>query len=242
MRRHTAGMRRYWDERAHLNAAFYVDTDLDYDAPDMAQFLATGQRVVAVALDEPPAVRPAETSLAVEIGCGMGRICLALADRFDHVVGVDIAREMLRRAGELVDDERVEFRLTDGVSLPDVPDASADLVLTFTVFQHVPSVSVIRAYVAEAARVLRPDGVFVLQWNSSDGTARWRVRRALKVLAQRLGRGDRYGRDVPQFLGSAMTVPDMDATLRAAGLTRVASTGEGTLFTWAWARRTDTAG
>src|SRR3954470_2787775 len=138
-------MRDYWEQRAQLNAAFYVDTSLDYDNPDMDRFLETGRRVVTIALDEPPAVPPAGKTVALEIGCGMGRICLALSERFDQVVGYDISTEMLRKARELVPDERVDFRLTDGASLPGAADASVDLVLTFTVFQHIPSADVIRA-------------------------------------------------------------------------------------------------
>jgi SAM-dependent methyltransferase len=235
--RDTARMREYWEERARLNPAFYVDTSLDYDDPDMDQFLETGRRVVTISLDDPPAVAPEGNGLAVEIGCGMGRICLALGERFDRVAGYDISAEMLRRARELVPDERVDFRLTEGASLPGLDDTSADLVLTFTVFQHIPSVEVIRSYVAEAGRVLRPGGVFVLQWNGTPGALRWRLRRAAMAVAQRLGRGDRYGRDAPQFLGSRVELDDMRTMLADAGLELVATSGEGTLFTWGWARK-----
>jgi len=235
--RDTAKMREYWEERARLNPAFYVDTSLDYDNPDMQQFLATGKRVVTIALDDLPAIQPERAEVALEIGCGMGRICLALSERFDRVIGVDISEEMLRRARELVPDERVDFRHTDGASLPEVADSSVDLVLTFTVFQHIPSVEVIRAYVQEAGRVLRPGGVFVLQWNGTPGSMRWRLRRAAMSVGQRLGRGDRYGRDAPQFLGSRVELDDMRSILTQAGLELVATSGEGTLFTWGWARR-----
>jgi len=233
--RDTAKMREYWEERARLNPAFYVDTSLDYDNPDMEQFLATGKRVVTISLDDPPAVRPQRSESALEIGCGMGRICLALSERFERVIGVDISEEMLRRARELVPDPRVDFRPTDGASLPEVADASVDLVLTFTVFQHIPSVEVIRAYVQEAGRVLRTGGVFVLQWNGTPGSAQWRVRRAAMAVAQRIGRGDRYGRDAPQFLGSRIELDDMRRMLADAGLTLVQTSGEGSLFTWGWA-------
>jgi ubiquinone/menaquinone biosynthesis C-methylase UbiE len=47
-------------------------------------------------------VAPAGKTVALEIGCGMGRICLALSERFDQVVGYDISTEMLRKARELV--------------------------------------------------------------------------------------------------------------------------------------------
>jgi hypothetical protein len=57
------------------------------------------------------------------------------------------------------------------------------------------------------------------------------------AVLQRLGRGDRYGRDAPQFLGSRVEPEDMRRMLADAGLTLVATTGEGTLFTWGWARK-----
>jgi SAM-dependent methyltransferase len=237
VRNDVAKMREYWEERAKLNPAFYVDTSLDYDNPDMDRFLETGRRVVTIALDEAPAVAPARTGAAVEIGCGMGRICLALRERFDSVVGFDISEEMLRRARELVPDAQVDFRLTEGATLPGQADGSVDLVLTFTVFQHIPSIDVIRSYVQEAGRVLAPGGIFVLQWNGQSGAKRWRLRRAGMAVLQRLGRGDRYGRDAPQFLGSRVEPEDMRRMLADAGLTLVATTGEGTLFTWGWARK-----
>jgi SAM-dependent methyltransferase len=230
-------MRDYWEQRAQLNAAFYVDTSLDYDNPDMDRFLETGRRVVTIALDEAPAVPPAGKAAALEIGCGMGRICLALSERFDQVIGYDISTEMLRKARDLVPDERVDFRLTEGSSLPGTADASVDLVLTFTVFQHIPSVEVIRDYVREAGRVLRPGGVFVLQWNGTPGAVRWRLRRVVMAVRQRLGRGDRYGRDAPQFLGSRIELEEMRAMLREAGLELAATSGEGSLFTWGWATK-----
>jgi SAM-dependent methyltransferase len=229
-------MRAYWEQRARLNAAFYVDTSLDYGAPDMERFLAHGRRAVEIALDAPPAVGPHRRGCAVEIGCGLGRICLALAERFEHVVGYDISPEMLVRARDLVPDPKVEFRETDGASLPGMGDGSADFVLTFTVFQHIPSVDVIDGYVAEAARVLAPGGVFALQWNSTSGAVRWRLRRAVMASLQRVGRGDRYGRDRAEFLGSRVPVARMRRMLADAGLSTVAVTGEG-LFTWAWARK-----
>src|SRR3954465_1282285 len=96
-KRDEAAMRRYWDERAKENAAWYVDTSLHYDDPDLDQFFATGRKIVDQALTHAPDDwTPA--GLAVEIGSGLGRIALALADRFDKVIGVDISPEMIQQA------------------------------------------------------------------------------------------------------------------------------------------------
>ena len=228
-------MRRYWNERARLNAPWYVDTSLNYDEPDLERFFETGRKIVSEALDGGPA--PRDTGLAIEIGCGLGRITLALADRFDRVIGLDISSEMLERARETAPHERVTFVLGDGASLGQIGDGVADLVLTFTVFQHIPSVKVIETYIAEAGRVLRPGGVFVFQWNNTPGNLRWRIRRLVLAVAQRLGRGERYGRHAPEFLGSRVSRRRIEAALRTAGLRLERITGERTLYAWAWAAK-----
>jgi SAM-dependent methyltransferase len=234
--RGTRDMREFWDDAASRNAMFYVDTSLDFDRPDAAEFLAGGRRTASIALGESPR-RPPGTALAVEIGSGLGRVCAALRESFDHVVGIDISPEMVRQAGELVPDPGVEFRVGDGVSLPGIADASADLVVTFTVFQHAPRRSVIEANIAEAARVLRPGGILAMQWNAIPGPLRWRAHVWRSRLRRRLGRSDRYGRDAPQFLGTRVPVAAMTAILRRAGLEPLGVKEPDTLFTWAWAAK-----
>jgi SAM-dependent methyltransferase len=230
-------MRSYWDEGARRNAVWYVDTSLDYDEPDLDRFFETGRTIVSQALDDAP-VLPAGNGLAVEIGCGLGRICQALAPRFDQVIGVDISPEMLSQAREHVKDPKVEFVLGDGTSLGAIETASADLVLSFTVFQHIPSVSVICDYLTEAGRVLKPGGVFVFQWNNEHGAFRWKVRRTVLSGLQRAGlRGEKYGRHAPEFLGSRVPLRQVEPALQKGGLQLKAVRGEGTLFAWAWAQR-----
>jgi SAM-dependent methyltransferase len=228
------GMRTYWDERAKENAAWYVDTSLSFDDPDMEQFWQQGERIVEIALDDRPARAPGRHELAVEIGSGLGRNCKALAARFDHVVGVDIAPEMVRRATELV--PSATFELVDGASLAPVASASADFVFSFTVFQHIPDVAVIERYIEEAGRVLRPGGVFAFQWNNEAGHRRWKARRTLLTALQRTGlRRERYARHAPQFLGSKVPIERVEQALARGGLELAASRDLGSLYAWAWA-------
>jgi SAM-dependent methyltransferase len=230
-------MRTYWDDRARLNAAWYVDTTVDYDSPDMVQFFEAGETIVRDALDQAP-VQPPSRGLAVEVGSGLGRICQALGTRFDQVVGIDISAEMTRQARQLVNDARVQFEVGDGATIGVVGDATADLVLSFTVFQHIPKVSIIEGYLNEAGRVLRPGGLFVFQWNSTMGTRRWAARRALYATMQRAGlREQSHGRDASEFLGSCVPVKRVEHVLAQSGLRLLATRGEGTLFTWGWATR-----
>ena len=235
--RSTGSMRTYWDDRARLNAAWYVDTTVDYDVPDMVQFFEAGEAIVGEALDRAP-VQPPSRGLAVEVGSGLGRICQALAARFDQVVGIDISPEMTRQARQLVKDPRVQFEVGDGATMGSLGDATADLVLSFTVFQHIPKVPIIEGYLNEAGRVLRPGGLFVFQWNSTMGTRRWAARRALYATLQRAGlREQSRGRDASEFLGSCVPVRRVERVLAQSGLRLLGTRGEGTLFTWGWAAR-----
>ncbi|HJR19039.1 MAG TPA: class I SAM-dependent methyltransferase [Actinomycetota bacterium] len=228
-------MRTYWDEAARTNAAWYVDTSLSFDSPDLQQFFETGRTVARAAIEE-ASVQPAGRGLAVEIGSGLGRICKALAERFDRVIGLDISAEMVKRAKELVPDEKISFEVSSGTDLRPLADGAADLVLTFTVFQHIPDVAVIEGYVREAGRVLKPGGVFVFQWNNTPGARRWAFKRSLLGFLQRTGlRAERHRRNAPEFLGSRVPLSRMREALVSAGMELRETKGLDTLYAWAWA-------
>lgn len=230
-------MRSFWDDAARANAAWYVDTTLDYENPNMQRFFADGRTIVSDALDRSP-VAPGGNASALEIGSGLGRVCVALADRFDRVTGIDISPEMVRRARELVHDPRVMFVVGDGATLGGIGDESMDLVLSFTVFQHIPRVEVIEEYIAEAGRVLRRDGLFVFQWNNGASTWLWRVRRSTLTILQRTGlRPEERRRHAPEFLGSTVALPRIERALKRAGMKIVQTRGLGSLFAWVWAVR-----
>jgi SAM-dependent methyltransferase len=230
-----ARMRRFWDARAQENAAWYVDTSLSYDAPDMERFFTTGEVIVSEALLQAP-VQPAGRGLAVEIGPGLGRICRALAEHFDRVVGVDVSAEMVAQARQLVPDPRIDFVVGDGVGLSGIADASADLVTSFTVLQHLPSREMVLHYLREGARVLRPGGVLAVQWNGLPHPWRWRAQAAAWRLRQRLGLGmTTEQRSAREFVGTRVPWAPVERTLRDVGLEVAGRKGEDTLFSWVWA-------
>lgn len=234
----TDGMRSFWDDAASKNAAWYVDTSISYDDPDMEAFWETGRVIAATAMSGP--VPPSQRGLAVEIGPGLGRILRSLVREhgFAAAIGVDISQEMVRQARELAADDNIRFEVGSGASLAPVEDGSADLVVSFTVFQHIPKVAVIEQYIGEAARVLRPGGVVAFQWNNLPGQRRWAARRWLLGLLQRSGiRPERFRRNAPQFLGSRVSLRRITRALESAGLALEGTRDEGTLFAWAWATK-----
>ncbi|MFN8545590.1 MAG: class I SAM-dependent methyltransferase [Candidatus Binatia bacterium] len=100
----------------------------------------------------------------VEIGPGGGRWTEHLL-RAREVTVVDVNPEFFpylrqRFARDL---ERLRFYETSGYELGGIPTASADFVFTFGVFVHIDADG-IRAYLGEIERVLRHDGVAVVQY------------------------------------------------------------------------------
>jgi ubiquinone/menaquinone biosynthesis C-methylase UbiE len=174
----TDAMRRDWDARAKVDALFHVDASRPGSTVD--EFYARGPALVAEIVDpvlEQLGVDPSGQRV-LEVGCGMGRLFAGLADRFGDVLGIDISPEMVAR-GRAQCPVAATWLVGDGRSLPGVPDASVDHVLSFEVFQHIPDRAVIDSYVAETFRVLRPGGTFQLHLRRSSDSFRQAVVRAL---------------------------------------------------------------
>ena len=100
-------------------------------------------------------VRPGDSVL--DLGCGAGEFSAELLRAGTMPVGVDVAREALRRAQERL--PGADLRLwADGEPLP-LDDASVDAVWAGEVIEHVVDVA---PWLSEVRRVLRPRGALLL--------------------------------------------------------------------------------
>lgn len=97
---------------------------------------------------------------AVDLGCGTGRLLDVLRHKSDYVIGVDSSSKMLDAARHRLSENgsHVSLRLGALEHLP-VRDGEADCVVTSLVFHHLGEP---RKGVAEASRVLKQGGVFIL--------------------------------------------------------------------------------
>jgi len=159
-------MREEWDRRAGEDARFYIASG---SAESDEAFRASGERELTDVVLDGIALDP--SAEALEIGCGVGRLLVPLAKRVAVAHGVDISPVMIEKSAAFCREApNVRTAVTDG-TLSVLPEASLDFVFSFIVFQHIPSREPIRRYVEEAARILRPGGLFRFQ---VDG--RWRGR------------------------------------------------------------------
>jgi SAM-dependent methyltransferase len=94
----------------------------------------------------------------LEIGPGYGVTTRWLAEKGGRLTAVEVDPDLAAgvRAGL---GDRVDVRTGDGAALP-FPEASFDTVVCFTMLHHVPSPEQQDRLFVEAARVLRPGGVF----------------------------------------------------------------------------------
>lgn len=125
--------------------------------------LDAATREVVELLDRLGVVRPERHVL--EIGCGIGRFQAALAPRVAAVTGIDIAAGMIEAARERCAGlPNVTLLETSGRDLSPFPAASLDGVLAIDTMPYLyrAGAALVTAHFAEAARVLRAGGDFLI--------------------------------------------------------------------------------
>lgn len=153
---------RAWRRWGEVDPYFAVLSDPRYRADQLgenrAAFFETGEAYVAHRLAMAQDAFGFSTyGRALDFGCGVGRLSLALADRFEEVTGLDVAPAMLDEArinaGGRAD---VQFALSD--DRLSAASGFYDLVMSLMVLQHIPTDRGIRLIALLLDRVA-PGGV-----------------------------------------------------------------------------------
>jgi tellurite methyltransferase len=111
-------------------------------------------------VDAVPLMQERGVRTALDIGCGVGRHAIYLAEQGFQVTAIDASPAGLDVARQAADDAGVEiaFHEADFASLP-FADASFDFVLAWNVIYHGDG-EVVRQALDEIRRVVRPDRLF----------------------------------------------------------------------------------
>lgn len=204
-------MRDDWDRRAREDAerSIYTrDSSLDcpgFDDSGRANYNQLVRPYLPILLNG----RPAGECVAVEIGCGVGRMTRWFAEAFGEVHAFDVSPVMVEEAWRrLAGYRNVKLYAGSGADLKPLADESADLVFSYIVFQHVPSKAVVENYVLEAARVLTSGGALKIQVNGAGATPE----------------------SPDTWLGVTYQVDEAVAMLRRAGFSMLSVEGAGTQY------------
>jgi ubiquinone/menaquinone biosynthesis C-methylase UbiE len=151
------------------------------DQAALAALYDSGERYVAwleAEFDRIAPDRPRRSAL--DFGCGVGRITLALARRYQDVVGVDIAPGMLREAQR----EASARGIANVRFVEPLPDHRCDAICAYSVLQHMGQAQAETA-LRQLAGLLAPGGVGIAHILVAD--RRSALRRFYSAIERRFG-------------------------------------------------------
>jgi ubiquinone/menaquinone biosynthesis C-methylase UbiE len=103
----------------------------------------------------------------LDLGCGIGRLAVALAPVARSVIGIDVSAAMVAEArARTADLGNVRIELGSGRDLAGVGDAAVDVVVAADSFPYLVRAGIVAPHLVEIARVLRPGGrLAVFNWS-----------------------------------------------------------------------------
>ena len=159
--------KRMWEALARRDPYWAVCTDpRKQDGKwDAADLLATGicevETVLSFVKRLGLSIRPG--GKALDFGCGVGRLTLALSRYFAECHGVDISSAMVTTAIALAKNSpNCHFVVNDAPDLSLFESNSLSFIYSSIVLQHIES-DYVTMYLLEFARVLEPGGILVFQ-------------------------------------------------------------------------------
>jgi ubiquinone/menaquinone biosynthesis C-methylase UbiE len=217
----TEQMKRDWNERAREDAKWFINsvrrgqTEEEFDDTGRRDFesLVKAELPILVGDRDPGSLR------ALEIGCGIGRLTKHLAGIFGEVYGTDVSSEMIHQGRErLRSYHNIQLRETNGSDFAELPDEYFDFIISYIVFQHVPSKEIILSNIRDAYRLLKPGCVF-----------KFAVRSLMNDELARMQKDT--------WIGASLSEEEIRQVARDLGARLIGLTGGGTLYCLALMRK-----
>jgi len=190
-------LKREWEEIAGQDAFWAVlsQRDQKFGKWDVQQFFRTGEEEIQAVMKSADRLSfPSRRQMALDFGCGPGRLTRALSKYFTQCVGVDISEKMIDSARSLNPDSSIyTFYVNDQDNLRLFADNHFDLIYTNLVLQHLPSDTIVYSFISEFVRVLKPHGLLVFQLpNTIPFHVRIQPRRNLYRVLRMLGFSEKF--------------------------------------------------
>jgi ubiquinone/menaquinone biosynthesis C-methylase UbiE len=160
-------VRENWEGFAQADPmwAICVDDEKRGRRWTQGEFFATGETEINTILGyvQSLGLSPATDAIALDFGCGVGRLTRALSRRFSKCWGVDISPTMIQLAKTYHEtDPRCNFLLNEVDDLSRFPNEYFGFIYTSITLQHIPR-QYVENYLLELVRVLSRGGIFVFQ-------------------------------------------------------------------------------
>jgi len=156
-----------WEDLSNLDLlwAILADPKKQFGGWNEEEFFSSGEDDINKILDEVKRLGyPSKFHLALDFGCGVGRLTRGLAKNFELCYGVDISEVMINKANnynQLI--KNCKFILNTENKLPMFSDNYFDLIYSSIVLQHIPKKKDIESYIQEFIRILKKDGILIFQ-------------------------------------------------------------------------------
>jgi SAM-dependent methyltransferase len=155
-----------WDIRAEVDPSLYVEaashaSEEEIQSSGQSDF----EREFLPRVDVPIGV-------CLELGCGLGRMTQFISRVSGLVVAVDISSKLLEIAKKRLIESgypNILFVETNGMTLDSIADNFVDTAFEYIVFQHIPKSEIIKSYIKEVHRVLKPGGRFIMHGRDVSG-------------------------------------------------------------------------
>ena len=241
-------MQKDWDARAVKNAYHWVNSTKDTWNKD--EYYESGVKVIQehiLPFFQKHNIQEKDVTAfsVLDIGCGTGRLCRALAQICGHITGIDVSSEMIEKAkqdnGAI---ENITFLLTSGTDIQEIESNKIDFCFSFIVFQHIPSKTIIQSYFKEIVRVLKSGSRAKFQVRGVPGNPPGKIVwfKGLKnrYIALTLWRGCiplPWTRRYNTVFGACYTKKELQRDLRKAGFEEVNVFHQNERYLWAEVRK-----
>jgi SAM-dependent methyltransferase len=156
-----------WDELGKDDPLWVVLTDPNKKGGkwDPKEFFATGEKEIDEQVLDYLKTRniPVNRGVALDFGCGVGRLTQGLARHFEKVHGVDISPSMVEHARKFNRfGDKVQYHVNASNRLEGFADSSVDFVYSNIALQHIEP-QFTKVYLSEFVRVMKPGGIALFQ-------------------------------------------------------------------------------
>lgn len=155
-----------WNKLASINPWWTILTLDQYKDNDFnkKEFFKSGQDEIKLVMNILKELKiPFNKEMALDFGCGVGRLSQALCKYFKHCVGVDISKKMVELANKYNQNKKkCKYVVNEKYNLKQFKSNQFSFIFSSIVLQHIPP-KVMFLYLDEFMRILKKDGLLFFQ-------------------------------------------------------------------------------